>query len=79
MYGLTPIPSYPFPGSAVVLWDFDSPAPPDANLPPTAGRDPHGAGGSVPEVLLFTVLAVVMTLTRRLDWYRLGGSVPAQA
>lgn len=29
-------------------------------------------------VLLFTVLAVVMTLTRRLDWYRLGGSVPAQ-
>lgn len=30
-------------------------------------------------VLLFTVLAVVMTLTRRLDWYRLGGSVPAQA
>lgn len=29
-------------------------------------------------VLLFTVLAVVMTLTRRLDWYRLGGSAPTQ-
>lgn len=51
MYGLPAIPSYPFGGSAVVLWDFDSPAPPDANVPPTAGRDPHGAGGSVPEVL----------------------------
>ena len=28
-------------------------------------------------VLLFAVLAVVMTLTRRLDWYRLGGSAPS--
>jgi inner membrane protein len=25
-------------------------------------------------VLLFAVLAAVMTLTRKLDWYRLGGS-----
>ena len=28
-------------------------------------------------VLLFTVLAAVMTLTRRLDWYRLGSEPPA--
>lgn len=28
-------------------------------------------------VMLFMVLAVVMTVTRRLDWYRLGGSTPA--
>ena len=27
-------------------------------------------------VMLFAVLAVVMTVTRRLDWYRLGGSTP---
>lgn len=52
MYGLPAIPSYPFPGSAIVAWDFDAPAPPDANVPPTEGRDPHGAGGSVPEVLV---------------------------
>ena len=36
----------------MVAWDFDAPAPPDVNLPPRAGDDPHGAGGRVPEVLL---------------------------
>ena len=51
-YGLPAIPSYPFGGSGVVAWDFDAPAPPDVNLPPRAGDDPHGAGGRVPEVLL---------------------------
>jgi len=50
MYGLRPA-TAPFQGSAVVLWDFDSPAPPDENLPPREGRDPHGAGGREPRVL----------------------------
>jgi inner membrane protein involved in colicin E2 resistance len=30
-------------------------------------------------VLLFAVLAAVMTLTRKLDWYRLGGQGDAEA
>ncbi|MBU6282813.1 hypothetical protein KGQ64_11275 [bacterium] len=50
MYGLRPE-TAPFAGSGVVIWDFDSPAPPDENLPPRAGRDPHGAGGREPRVL----------------------------
>ncbi|MFM7735950.1 MAG: hypothetical protein ACKPBU_08220 [Alphaproteobacteria bacterium] len=50
MYGLEGR-TAPFKGSAVLIWDFDSPAPPDENLPPRAGRDPHGAGGREPRVL----------------------------
>jgi hypothetical protein len=51
-YGIDPIPAYPFEGSALVVWDFDAPAPPDTNLPPREGRDPHGAAGDEPKVLL---------------------------
>lgn len=40
-WGIEPIPSYPYEGSAMVVWDSGSPAPPLANLPPTEGRDPH--------------------------------------
>jgi hypothetical protein len=43
-YGVPAIQSYPFDGSAVVIWD-DGPglvaAPPLTNTPPTVGRDPH--------------------------------------
>jgi hypothetical protein len=43
-YGIPAIQSYPFDGSAIVIWD-DGPGlvspPPLANLPPTVGRDPH--------------------------------------
>lgn len=35
-FGISPIPSYPFDGSAVVIWDSGNPAPPLANLPPPA-------------------------------------------
>jgi hypothetical protein len=41
------IPSDPYAGSALVMWDYGTPAPPDVNLPPRPpehGEDPHGAG-----------------------------------
>jgi hypothetical protein len=34
-YGIPAIPSYPFDGSAVVIWDSGNPAPPVGNVPPT--------------------------------------------
>ncbi|HEY2775748.1 MAG TPA: hypothetical protein VGK20_17030 [Candidatus Binatia bacterium] len=33
-YGIPAIPSYPFDGSAMVVWDFGNPAPPTGNEPP---------------------------------------------
>lgn len=51
-FGLEPIESFPFDGSALVTWDFGSPAPPDENLPPRAGEDPHGKASEVVEVLV---------------------------
>ncbi|HYC57727.1 MAG TPA: hypothetical protein VEL28_22570 [Candidatus Binatia bacterium] len=33
-YDVTPIPAYPFDGSAVVIWDSGNPAPPIGNVPP---------------------------------------------
>ena len=51
-FGLDPVPSFPFPGSALVVWDFGTPAPPDQNLPPREGDDPHGKAGDVPAVLI---------------------------
>jgi hypothetical protein len=33
-YGIPAIPSYPFDGSAVVIWDSGNPAPPIGNVPP---------------------------------------------
>lgn len=50
MWGIPPVPSYPFRGSALVVWDFGSPAPPTANVPPREGVDPHGLGGRVPAI-----------------------------
>jgi hypothetical protein len=50
------IPSVPngtFTGSVLVLWDYGTPAPPTANLPPRSpqyGSDPHGKGGAEPRV-----------------------------
>jgi hypothetical protein len=42
MWGIDPITTYPYDGSAIVLWDSGTPDIPLANLPPRAGRDPHG-------------------------------------
>jgi hypothetical protein len=52
-YGLSPIPAYPFSGSALIPWDIGplrtvsgqvmgTPAPPTTNTPPAVGVDPHG-------------------------------------
>jgi hypothetical protein len=40
-WGIEAIPSYPYDGSAIVIWDSGTPTPPTANIPPTAGSDPH--------------------------------------
>jgi hypothetical protein len=41
-FGIPPIGSFPFNGSALVVWDSGSPTPPTTNTPPRAGNDPHG-------------------------------------
>jgi hypothetical protein len=40
-YGIPAIPSFPFAGSALVVWDSGSPTPPTTEVPPRAGADPH--------------------------------------
>jgi hypothetical protein len=40
-WGIEPIVSYPHDGSALVVWDSGTPAPPPVNLAPSEGRDPH--------------------------------------
>ena len=40
-HGIPHIPSFPFDGSALVIWDSGSPTPPTTNTPPRAGADPH--------------------------------------
>jgi hypothetical protein len=50
-FGLEPVPALPYPGSALVVWDFDTPTPPDENLPNRGGEDPHGKAADVPQVL----------------------------
>ena len=46
--GIDPIPSFPHAGSALVVWDSGTPTPPTADVPPTAGSDPHGRPRSTP-------------------------------
>jgi len=41
-FGIPAVPGYPFAGSALVVWDSGTPTPPTANIPNTAGNDPHG-------------------------------------
>lgn len=51
-FEIEPVPSLPWPGSALVVWDFGTPPPPDEPIPPRAGDDPHGKAADVPEVLV---------------------------
>jgi hypothetical protein len=51
-WGIPVISTWPYPGSALVMWDSGTPAPPDANIaprPPLHGEDPHGDPRSTPE------------------------------
>jgi hypothetical protein len=47
-YGIPRIESYPYDGSALVMWDSGSPPSPTTNTPPRDGRDPHGDPRSEP-------------------------------
>ncbi len=50
LFGLQPIPGYPYPGSAIIVWDSGSPPIPLAQLPPRDGHDPHEDVRADPEV-----------------------------
>jgi hypothetical protein len=44
LYGIPPIPKYPYKGSGIVIWDSGPgivDPPPFGDLPPTTGEDPH--------------------------------------
>ncbi len=52
-WGIPAVPSSPFNGSVLELWDFGTPAPPIPSLPPEPpayGNDPHGFARFVPAV-----------------------------
>jgi hypothetical protein len=51
-YGIPAIPSFPFDGSAMVVWDSGTPTPPITNTPPRAGSDPHSRPRSTPAARL---------------------------
>jgi hypothetical protein len=40
-FGIPAIPSYPFHGSALIVWDSGAATPPITNTAPTTGNDPH--------------------------------------
>jgi len=40
-FGIPGIPSYPFLGSALIVWDSGAATPPITNTAPTTGADPH--------------------------------------
>jgi hypothetical protein len=49
-YGIPPIPSDTYQGSALFMWDSGTPPPPITNTPPMAGSDPHEVPRSQPDV-----------------------------
>jgi hypothetical protein len=48
-WGIPAIESYPYDGSAIVIWDSGAPAPPLVNQPPREGEDPHEDPRADPE------------------------------
>jgi hypothetical protein len=53
MWGIPAVPTNPFNGSVLELWDFGTPAPPIESLPPESpqfGSDPHGSARNVAAV-----------------------------
>jgi hypothetical protein len=54
LWGIPPVTGDPYDGSALVVWDFGNPAPPQGNVPPREpeyGEDPHGKGRGEPRLL----------------------------
>jgi hypothetical protein len=51
LWGIEEIEDLPYDGSALVVWDFGTPAPPITNLAPREGEDPHGKGREEPDVV----------------------------
>ncbi|MGH8983156.1 MAG: hypothetical protein ACRDY6_04695 [Acidimicrobiia bacterium] len=52
-WGIDPVPELPFDGSALVVWDYGTPAPPVENVAPSVGSDPHGLiTSTIPAVLM---------------------------
>jgi hypothetical protein len=49
-FGLDPIPGGDYTGSALVVWDYGTPAPPDGAVAPGQGADPHALGALEPRV-----------------------------
>jgi hypothetical protein len=43
LFAMRRVTRWPWPGSAIVLWDTGTPVPPNTNTPPSAGEDPHEA------------------------------------
>lgn len=54
-WGLDAIDDWPWEGSAYVMWDVGTPAPPTANVPPREGADPHGSPAGDPGMLALIV------------------------
>jgi hypothetical protein len=50
MWNIPAVPTSPFDGSVLEIWDFGTPAPPIDSIPNTAGSDPHGAARGVAAV-----------------------------
>ncbi len=63
-WGIAAIRSFPFDGSALVIWDYGTAAPPIENIAPSQGADPHGN-------IVSTIPAVLMAS----EFLRRGGAV----
>jgi hypothetical protein len=53
-WGIEAVPSFPYDGSALVVWDFGTPAPPtgpEPPRPPEYGEDPHGMARGEPRAV----------------------------
>jgi hypothetical protein len=58
-WGIDTVEQWPTTGSIYLMWDFDQPAPPTANVAPRTGDDPHGMAAASTGALL----AIVSFLT----------------
>ena len=63
-YGIPAIPSYPFDGSALIVWDSGADTPPTTNTAPSTGPDPHGDPRSSPDAR-----------TQKSEFLKVGGAV----